>query len=376
MRTPAVSNFDFRPLGRVIFEAGSLPRLGEIARQLGGSHALLVTDPGLKASGHPQRAESSLREAGLAVTLFDGVKENPSEIEVAEGTARAKSAGIDLIVAVGGGSTMDCAKGINFILTNGGKMADYWGHDKASQPMLPSIAVPTTSGTGSEAQSYALITDPVTHRKMACGDKKAAFQVSILDPDLTITQPRSVTAVTGIDAIAHAIESYVCTKANPYSRMASSAAFRHLDAHFETVLKNPAHRQARAGMQIGSHFAGTAIENAMLGIAHSLANPLTAHFDVVHGAAVGLMLPHVIRFNASITDDDYLELTGRKSELLVDRIISLIRAAELPVQLSELNIPNDALPRLAREAKQQWTATFNPRPATESDLLSLYEAAW
>jgi alcohol dehydrogenase len=129
-------------------------------------------------------------------------------------------------------------------------------------------------------------------------------------------------------------------------------------------------------MQIGSHFAGTAIENAMLGIAHSLANPLTAHFGTVHGAAVGLMLPHVIRFNAKIVDRDYRELTGRSSDLLADRILSLIRAAELPVQLRDLNIPNDTLPRLAREAKQQWTVTFNPRPATESDLLSLYEAAW
>jgi alcohol dehydrogenase len=255
-------------------------------------------------------------------------------------------------------------------------MADYWGHDKATKPMLPSIGVPTTSGTGSEAQSYALITDPVTHRKMACGDKKAAFRVSILDPDLTLTQPRGVTAVTGIDAIAHAVESFVCIKANPYSRMASLAAFRHLDSNFETVLKNPANHQARAGMQIGAYFAGTAIENAMLGIAHSLANPLTAHFGMVHGAAVGLMLPHVIRFNATVAEADYQELTGQRSDILADRISMLIRAAELPTQLRDLSIPNNALPKLATEAKQQWTATFNPRPVSETDLLSLYQAAW
>ena len=230
---------------------GTLARLGELVRSVGGTRPLLVTDPGLWAAGHPQRAAASMAEVGLDVRTFDGVKENPTEVEVHAGVAAAKAHGCDVIVAVGGGSSMDCAKGVNFLFTNGGRMADYKGHDRATRPMLPSVGVPTTAGTGSEAQSYALITDESTHLKMACGDKKAAFRVSILDPELTVSQPRTVTAVTGIDAVAHAVESYVCTKRNPISQAAGLAAWKHLAPNFTHVLDRPDDLAARAGMQLG-----------------------------------------------------------------------------------------------------------------------------
>lgn len=368
--------YDFQPLGRVIFEAGGLCRLGECVRSLPASHALLVTDPGLERSGHPQRAQAILESANVSVTIFDGVMENPTEKEVAAGVAVAKRAGIDAIVAIGGGSTMDCAKGINFILTNGGRMADYKGHDKATKPMLPSIGVPTTAGTGSEAQSYALISDPETHLKMACGDKKAAFRVSILDPELTVTQPRAVTAATGIDALAHSVESYVCTKANAYSRMASLAAFRHLEANFERVLANPNDLDARAAMQIGSHFAGMAIENAMLGVCHSCANPLTATFGTVHGIAIGIMLPHVIRFNAKNVESEYRELSGRSAGWLAERLQELVRAAGMPSRLRDTDVKREAFSAMADEANRQWTARFNPRPVTERNIRELFDSAW
>src|SRR6516165_5743104 len=189
--------FDFHVPTRVVFGAGSLDRLGELARELGESRVLLVTDPGIKEVGHPQRAIASLREAGLEVFLFDAVEQNPTNRHVEAGVAFARPLGIDLIVSVGGGSAMDVAKGINFLLTNGGSMADYRGFGKAKRPMLPSIGVPTTAGTGSEAQSYALIADERTHMKMACGDRKAAFQVALLDPEVTASQPPRVTALTG-----------------------------------------------------------------------------------------------------------------------------------------------------------------------------------
>lgn len=376
--------FDYQPLGRVIFEAGSLMRLGEVVRSIGGTRVLLVTDPGLEHAGHPQRAEQSLRDVGLAVHTFDGVKENPTEREVTAGVAFARKHSIDCIVAVGGGSSMDCAKGINFILTNGGRMSDYKGHGKATKPMLPSVGVPTTAGTGSEAQSYALITDEQTHLKMACGDKKAAFRVAILDPEVTVSQPKSVTAVTGIDAIAHAIESYVCTKRNPISQMCSMAAFQYLEPHFETVLHSPNDLPARAAMQLGAHLAGMAIENAMLGVCHSCANPLTAHYGLTHGVAIGLMLPHVIRFNGLVAECQYAELakvigwpTGRSAaEALAARISQLTAAAGLPQSLKECGVSETILHLLAEEANQQWTARFNPRPVTEADILKLYQAAW
>lgn len=353
-----------------------MARLGEATRTHGCSRILLVTDPGLEKSGHPQRAEKILHDAGLKVTIFDGVKENPTEKEVAAGVEAAKKAGIDSIVAVGGGSTMDCAKGINFIYTNGGKMADYKGHDKASQPMLPGFGVPTTSGTGSEAQSYALISDPVTHMKMACGDKKVAFKVSILDPELTLTQPRTVTAVTGIDALAHAIESYVCNAANPISQMASLAAFQQLEPNFGIVLESPNDLNARSAMQLGAYFAGMAIESSMLGVCHSCANPLTAKFGTIHGTAIGLLLPSVIRFNAKEVNHLYHQLSGHDGEWLANRISGLVQQAGLPGKLREIGVKEQDIPQLAEQAEQQWTATFNPRKATRESITEIYTSAW
>ncbi len=369
------SPFDFQPLGRVLFGPGTLDRLPEAVRSVGGTRVLLVTDPGLEHVGHPQRAEKLMTDAGLVVAVFDGVKENPTEREVNRGVTVARDHRADVIVAVGGGSSMDCAKGVNFILTNGGRMRDYKGHDKATKPMLPSIGVPTTSGTGSEAQSYALITDESSHMKMACGDKKAAFRVSILDPVLTLSQPKGLTAVTGIDALAHAVESFVCLKANPMSRMFAATAFSHLEPHFETVLSAPTNLAARSQMQLGAYLAGMAIEASMLGVCHSCANPLTAHYGITHGVAIGLMLPHVIRFNAAVAAEQYASLFG-SAERLADRVSQLVRAAGMPTSLKECGVSDSILPVLADEANQQWTARFNPRPVTDKEILGLYQAAW
>jgi alcohol dehydrogenase len=376
--------FEFTPLNRVVFGPGTLARLGEVARELGGKRVFLVTDPGLEEAGHPQRAEGYLKAAGLEVFVFDEVRENPTGGQVEVGAAVAREQAIDLIVAVGGGSAMDCAKGLNFILTNGGKIGDYKGFGKATKPMLPSIGVPTTAGTGSEAQSYALITDERTHLKMACGDRKAAFRVAILDPELTVSQPRAVTAVTGIDALAHAIESYVCTKRNPVSQAYSLAAWRHLEPNFETVLRDPDDMAARAAMQVGSHLAGAAIENAMLGICHSCANPLSAHYGITHGVAIGVLLPHVIRFNAPAAELLYADLASFSrplngapaSEVLARRISDLLVAADQPTRLRDCGVSESILPLLAVEASEQWTAKFNPRPVSEEDLHAVYKAAW
>jgi alcohol dehydrogenase len=376
--------FDYEPLGRVVFESGGLAKLGELARELGGTRVLLVTDPGLSAAGHPQRAIRYLRQAGLEVFLFDGVEENPETKHVVDGVAAANKHKIDFLVAVGGGSSMDCAKGINFVYTNGGQIADYRGHGKATKPMFPSIGVPTTAGTGSEAQSYALIADASSHMKMACGDRKAAFRVSILDPELTLSQPPSVTAITGLDALTHAIESYVCTKRSPLSQIYSLAAWRHLETNYEQVLEEPLDLAARGAMQLGAYFAGLAIEASMLGAAHSCANPLTAHYGITHGIAVGLMLPHVVRYNAMAVGHLYADLahcSGLENgepaaEILARRVTSLMHTAGLPTALSQCGVSRGILALLAEEAGQQWTSRFNPRPVGEAELLRLYEAAW
>lgn len=376
--------FDFLPLNRVVSGPGTMNRLGELTRELGGRRVMLVTDPGLAQVGHPQRAAKLITDAGLEVFVFDAVKENPNTHDVAVGVEFARKHQVDFLVAVGGGSSMDCAKGVNFIYTNGGKIADYKGHGKATKPMLPSIGVPTTSGTGSEAQSYALITDASSHMKMACGDKKAAFRVSILDPELTISQPKSVTAVTGIDAIAHALESFVCTKRNPVSQLFSLAAWQYLEPSFEVVLREPHNLAARSAMQIGAHFAGVAIENAMLGICHSCANPMTAHYGITHGVAIGLLLPHVVRFNAVAVEMLYRELPPQNvvlngepvSEMIAKRVSELVQLAGLPSRLRDVGVSDTILPLLAHEANEQWTARFNPRPVGEDELQQVYERAW
>jgi len=377
--------FDYHSPTRVVFGAGTLARLGELARELGESRVLLVTDPGLEAAGHPQRAIQSLREAGLQVFLFDGVEPNPTNRHVEAGVAFARPHNIDLIVSVGGGSSMDCAKGINFLLTNGGQMSDYRGFGNAKKPMLPSIGVPTTAGTGSEAQSYALIADEATHLKMACGDRKAAFQVAVLDPDVTVSQPARVTAITGIDALSHALESYVTIKRNPLAQMFAREAWKLLEGNLDKVLKHPNDLEARGAMQVGAFLAGTAIENSMLGACHACANPLTAHYGMTHGLAIGILLPHVIRFNAPTAGLLYADLAEQANlgdgaadaaaDVIGQRVAQLMRTAGLPLTLSECGVSATILPVLAEEANKQWTARFNPRPVAEKDLLTLYEAA-
>ncbi len=368
-----LSAFDKTPRTRIVFGNGALVRLGELARDL-GARALVVTDAGIVKAGHTDRALDSLRTSGLQVELFDRVHENPSTRDVADCVAVAREFQADLLIGLGGGSSMDTAKGCNFILTNGGEMKDYWGVNKATKPMLPLIAVPTTAGTGSECQSFALISDELTHAKMACGDTKAAARIALLDPELTISMPQRVTVLTGIDAIAHAIETAVTKKRNAISAMHSREAFRLLIGGFERVLRDSKDLEARGFMLLGAAFSGIAIENSMLGAAHSCANPLTARFDIVHGHAVGLMLPHVIRFNSALVEPA-LEYRDLYDGDLAERISVLLDEARLPGKLAALGVTADSIPQLAAEAATQWTAQYNPREVTETDFAKLYEAA-
>lgn len=359
---------------RVVFGAGTLSQLGALARGESASRALLVTDRGIAAAGHVERAVASLKAAGVAVAVFDGVAENPTTEHVDAGVAAARAANVDFLIGLGGGSSLDCAKGINFILTNGGRMQDYRGVGKATKPMLPMITVPTTAGTGSEAQSFALICDPVTHQKMACGDPKAACRVAILDPDLTRTQPPKVAAATGIDAISHAIETSATTRRNDVSLAFSREAWTRLDRVFERAIRDPSDDAARADMLLSAHLAGCAIEHSMLGAAHACANPLTARFGITHGVAIGILLPHVIRFNAERSPGAY-SVVDSDAGSLVRRVDAMLAVAGLPRTLREVGVPEDAVTALAAEAAKQWTATFNPVPVGAAELEAIYRIA-
>ena len=376
--------FDFQPRTRVVFGSGSLSRLGELARELGCSRVLLVADPGIVAAGHVARADASLRNAAIGTMLFDAFDANPDSAMVAAGAARAAASGVDSIVALGGGSSLDCAKGINFVLTNGGTMRDYRGFGKAARPLLPMIGIPTTAGTGSDAQSYALISDTTTHEKMACGDPKAAFRVAVLDPALTVSQPSAVTAIAGYDALSHAVESYVTTRRTEISDVFARDAWRRLEVNYQRVLHDPADLSARGAMLFGAYEAGLAVELSMLGATHACANPLTARYGTTHGVAIGVMLPHVVRWNAAHVGYRYAELLGlptdtpaeEAAERLSARLETLARAGDLPATLQDLGVPRADLPLLAAAAATQWTGTFNPRPFDVAAGLALYEQAY
>ena len=376
----SLASFEFHARTRVVFGTGEVGRVGALAAEL-GRRALLVADPGIVAAGYTARVTALLEASGLEVTPFHDFGENPDSTMVERGREVAAGAGVDLIVALGGGSSLDCAKGINFVLTNGGSIADYRGYGKASRPMLPMLAVPTTAGTGSEAQSYAVLSDARTHLKMACGDPGAAFRIAVLDPELTVTSPRDVTAAAGIDAVSHAVETWVTTRRTPFSDVLSREAWRLLSSSFARVLSTPEDVDARGAMQLGAFYAGLAIEHSMLGATHACANPLTQRYGTTHGIAISLLLPHVVRWNSRVAGERYAELAGvrgetRRPENLVARLEDFIAAGEFPNGLSAAGVPERDLPDLASAAAEQWTGAFNPRKFDVAGALEIYAAAY
>ncbi|MBA2301781.1 MAG: iron-containing alcohol dehydrogenase [Acidobacteria bacterium] len=376
--------FDFYPRTRVVFGPGSITRAGQIARETGFRRTLVVADPGIRAAGHVTRVLDALTAENIDTFPFDGFGVNPDSAMVDAGVAFARPLAVDSMIAVGGGSSIDCAKGINFVLRNGGAIGDYRGYGKAVTPLLPMIGIPTTAGTGSEAQSYAVIADAQTRMKMACGDASAAIRVAILDPDLTITAPRHISAMAGYDAIAHAVESAVTVKRTPLSDTFSHQAWNLLSEAFERVLLHPTDAGPRSAMLLGAHFAGMAIEQSMLGAAHACANPLTARFNVAHGLALAIVLPHVVRFNAPAARDRYAALLGAPrrrardedpAETLARRLEDFAVAGHLSITLSDAGVSEEAIPELADLAAQQWTGGFNPRPFDAKGAEEIYRAA-
>lgn len=368
--------FASRPAPKLVFGPGSLRELPACVREIGGRAVFLVSDTGLAQAGHIDAARGLLEAAGIPVTPYDHAHANPTEADAAACAEFARGQAFDCIVALGGGSSIDTAKAANFLLTNGGRMRDYHGYGKAAQPLLPSIAIPTTAGTGSECQSYGLVSRDDTHEKMACGDPKARPQVAILDPDLTATLPRSVGVQTGLDALAHALEAAVCTKRNAVSALYAEGAFREIAAAIGAVVAGRASADDRGRMLLGAALGGLAIENSMLGAAHATANPLTARYDVVHGYAVALMLPHVLRFNAAVPEAAalYARFSALLAEFgvsrapLADWVDELVAAAQIP----RVAVPASAWATLAEDAARQWTGNFNPRPLQPADSVALY----
>jgi alcohol dehydrogenase len=345
-----------------LFGAGRLAELGRVARALGFTRTLLAADPGMVSAGYAARAERFLQSEAITVVPFHEFTENPTNRQAGAGRDVAAAGSVDSIIGLGGGSSLDMAKAINFLLTNGALAP-------TTKPMLPMIGIPTTTGTGSEAQTHALISDAGTHVKSAYGSPGAAFRVSILDPELALTQPLRIRATTGYDAISHAVESFVTTRRSSLSDCYAQQAWTLLSASFERCLTHLEDIAAISNMQIGAYLAGCAIENSMLGAAHACANPLTARYGTVHGDAIALMLSHVVRWNAQPRH------AGLSSDLapLLD---AMALAACLPRRLRDAGVIFDDIPSLAADAAQQWTGRFNPRPFDQRAAEELYRCAY
>lgn len=351
------------PAPPLLYAPGALHQVGDLARSLGFRRTLIVADHGMEFAGHIGALIATLSAAGVECSPWSNFSANPDSAMIEHGRQFAAHLEIDSIIGLGGGSSLDAAKGVNFVLTNGGTMKDYWGYGKATKPLLPMIGIPATTGTGSEAQSYALISDPVTHVKMACGDPMASFRYAVLDPLLTLSQPPAVRAAAGYDAISHAVESYVTTKRTEASQLFSRQAWQLLHESFAA----PASLPSNANLQLGAWFAGCAIEASMLGAAHACANPLTARFGITHGVAIAIMLPHVVRWNNC---PEYADLHPNLSSYLAELAVGLA----LP--LRECGVTMEVLPQLAEEAAQQWTGRHNPRPFDAAAALDLYQCAF
>ncbi len=360
-----------------------LVRTGPLAQWLGptvavlGRHVFLVTDPGLLEAGHVEAAVRALTEAGLSSSVYCETCPDPSESDAEHAAAALEGHKADVVVALGGGSAIDLAKAALMLVAQGGRMRDHVGPGGTAE-LLPLIAVPTTAGTGSEAQSFALITHDDDHHKLACGHPGARPRVVLLDPALTTSMPRQVTALSGADALVHALETAVTTVGTDASRALAAEAFTLLWPSFPRVLDDPEDLEARAAMLRGAYLAGAAIEGSMLGAAHALANPLTARFHLAHGAAVGLMAPAVVRHNLGeeASEARYGALAAsvglQSAAQLPDALRAMLAHAGLPTTLPEHALA--VIDELAADAAAQWTGTFNPVPLDAAGFTALYRA--
>ncbi|MEZ5556414.1 iron-containing alcohol dehydrogenase [Haliea sp.] len=376
--------FVFNTVPQLVCQPGSALALAERCRSLGIRRPLLVTDPGLLAIGLVQPVQAALEAAGVQVTLYDQVREDPPEATVEAAAARGRSADVDGVIAVGGGSSMDVAKVVAVLLAGSQPLRALYGVDQVSGGRLPLILVPTTAGTGSEVTPVAVITTGET-TKAGVSSPVLLPDIALLDADLTLGLPPRVTAMTGVDAMVHAIEAYTSKlKKNPLSDILAREALRLLAANIRTAVSDGANREARAAMLLGACLAGQAFANAPVAAVHALAYPLGGHYHIPHGLSNSLVLPSVLAYNMPTAETLYAELaeiivpaaTG-SAAALVQALQQLIADVGLPATLADAGVPAADLPMLAAEAMQQQRLLVNnPREVSEEDALAIYRAAY
>lgn len=356
----------------------------EIIRRFGARRVFLVTDPGIVRAGLAEPFSDRLKESGLAVAWYDGVRPNPDDDDCARGAAAAREYGAEVMIALGGGSAIDTAKTIAVLLTNDGKPRDFEGFGRVRVEPAPTVCVPTTAGTGSEVTLSAVITDTVRHVKMTLKDPKMAPRLAVLDPEMTVGLPAAVTAATGIDALVHALEAFTCKKANAITDALALRALELISANLRTAVADGSSRAAREQMLVASHLAGLAFGRADVAAVHCLAEALGGPYEVAHGVANAMFLPAVTRFNFAADPSRHmraatalgLPVEGRSAEeaqgILFGYLTDLVNDLGIP-KLSEVpGIDPRLFASMAETAFRNGSTPSNARVITVQDYERLF----
>ncbi len=370
-----------------VFGDGARGLTAHYVKNLEIHRPLLVTDEGLLASGWPQQVIAGLEGEDIAPVVFSNVTANPKDTEVMSGAAFFAHAECDAIVAVGGGSVIDCAKGIGIVISNGGHIRDYEGIDQVPAPCPPLICVPTTAGSAADVSQFAIITDSERLNKMALVSKVLVPDVSLVDPETSFTMNRKLTAATGLDAFTHAVEALVSNAGSPITDLHALEAVRLVYAHLAGACEEPSNPVRRTGMMRASLLAGLAFSNASLGAVHAMAHSLGGLRDAAHGECNAILLPHVMAYNFDFAREPYFRLAlamglspdGPEDANLKDglqkAVEDLMRSVGFSENLSNLGIDSADIPMLADKAMEDLCIVTNPRPPSRKDLETLYGQA-
>jgi alcohol dehydrogenase len=389
MNINASQTFNFLPLPTdVHFGCGLVASLAERVRAVGGRHVLLVTDPGIRAAGLLERATGPLEGAGIAFTVYDRVTADSSSSVISLGVDALKAAGADVVVGIGGGSALDTAKAIAALATNPGSPLDYVGLHKVTIRPLPTIAVPTTAGTGSEVSLWSVFTDDARKLKVAIGGVLLYPSVALCDPDLTLELPPALTAATGMDALAHAIECYTNNACGPISAALALSAVELIGRHLPAAALNGRDRVSRYGMMLASTMAGMAMNPTRLGLAHALAMPLgSGDLKIPHGIAVAVTLPPVMEFNCMAAPDRFaavaralgepvdalpLHAAAASAARAVRRLADLVG---IPRGLAGCGLRDERVPEIVEEAMKSGNVAVNPRRTRTEELAEILRRA-
>jgi len=380
-----IPSFSYHNPTAIEFGWGALARLPELVESVGGKRALVVADPGVASAGLVDRVVRALGDT-VPVTTYTEVESDPDASSVDAGVQLARSRGCDVIIGIGGGSAMDVAKVIGVMLTNPGNIRDYSGIGKIGRPGMPVIAIPTTSGTGSELTIWSVLSEKAEKRKFGVGSVLNCARIALLDPELTISLPPAITAATGIDALTHALESYVNTATQPISEAMSEQSMTLIARSLRLAVAQPGNPQARADMLLASTLAAMAFNSTRLGLVHAFAMPLGSRFHIPHGLVNAIMLPVVMRYNlpgnlakfsriAAIFGEPVGGLSLRAAaERSVGAVESLEADVGITARLGDFGVTEADLEPVAAEAMLSGNVAVNPRRPTLDDLRALLRA--